>query len=83
MSVLPGGMIAFSLSTLYLRSYRGGGLLSLMGLYRAARLKLLSSYFFCWFCFIFFWYFRICWAANSKMLASGRPFLHTERRKSE
>ena len=32
-------------------------------------------------CFIFFWYLRICWAANSNMLASGRPFLHIALRK--
>jgi hypothetical protein len=33
------------------------------------------------FILIFFWYLRICWAANSKMLASGRPFLQMALRK--
>jgi hypothetical protein len=33
------------------------------------------------FVFIFFWYLRICCAANSKIFASGRPFLQMALRK--
>ena len=33
------------------------------------------------FILFFFWYFNICWAANSNIFAYGRPFLHIARKK--